>query len=265
MLFKRLSLRSSQDRARDIDGPDVDPAAPPLGISREDIDFGEVSVRDLETEALSVANNSLGVILTALISPRDSDFSLPGGDKSHTILIDPGESKDVPITFHPVAEGTNTARLTIFNALMEPMGVVILHGTGTPPPPCPEVDELLEFFDEATEAARLEGRGSARSAGGRLAALRSMIESAGHLVEAGDPIDACEQLRDAHGRTNGNETPVDLVQGPAAAELAERIGELVEKGFTKHPSADINSIETPPKAPPAPPAKKRKSHRRSKH
>ncbi len=91
-----------------------------------------------------------------------------------------------------------------------------------------EIDEILEFFDESVENETLEGVGPGRSsADSRLNALRSMIEEAKDLIEAGLIADACEQLMAAYKKTDGDPIPPDFVTGDAAEELAELILHLM--------------------------------------
>jgi TolB protein len=90
----------------------------------------------------------------------------------------------------------------------------------------PQIAEILQFFDESVDAGTLVGDGPGHSGEGRLKALRNMLRAAADLINAGNTAGACQQLRDAYLRTDGNPRPPDFVTGPAALELAARILEL---------------------------------------
>jgi hypothetical protein len=73
----------------------------------------------------------------------------------------------------------------------------------------------------------MSGNGPGNSAGGRLNALTNMIADAGLLI-ADDLIEqACEQLSAAYGKCDGESRPPDFVTGPAVAELAAMIQDLM--------------------------------------
>jgi beta propeller repeat protein len=93
--------------------------------------------------------------------------------------------------------------------------------------PAASVNDLLAFFDAAVAGGELVGDGPGKSAGSRLRALRAMIEAAGDLLLAGDVEGARQQLTDAYLKTDGQPQPPDFVTGPAAAELAQRILDLL--------------------------------------
>lgn len=232
MLFRKLDLRRSREAPEaEPSGSLGNPDLEPFEVSSQKIDFGDVWTGGTKTERLTIRNNSAGTIVTAILDSPDSIFSLPQGNKSFTLLIKPGQSQDLSITFEPSDEGRAKSQLSLYDTLMEKQGTVALNGSGTPPPPSPEIEALLEFFDKAVTNGKLEGRGSARSTKGRLEAMRNMIEEVSATIEAGDSELALKLLAEAYDRTNGNETPVDLVQGPAAQELAGRISDLLEKGL----------------------------------
>ncbi|MFQ5573999.1 MAG: hypothetical protein ACE5E0_00030 [Terriglobia bacterium] len=81
------------------------------------------------------------------------------------------------------------------------------------------IDDILVFFDSSVSSGDLVGTGPGASARGRLGALRNMIEEARDLAAAGDLAGACDQLRDAMSRVDGNPRPPDFATGAAASTL----------------------------------------------
>ena len=94
------------------------------------------------------------------------------------------------------------------------------------PPPQQQIADILAFFDAAVAVGTLQGAGNGNSAGGSRQALRNMLEAAGDLLQQGRIGGACQQLADAHDRTDGLPRPPEFVDGPAAADLALRIADL---------------------------------------
>jgi len=91
-----------------------------------------------------------------------------------------------------------------------------------------QISATLEFFDDSVDEGTLTGNGSGNSANNKLNALRNMIEQAGEFIESGDVAGACQQLVDAYKKTDGKPKPPDFVQGSAAAELADKIMEVID-------------------------------------
>lgn len=103
-----------------------------------------------------------------------------------------------------------------------------VEGTGlpVPVPPAQQIADILTSMDEAVAGGTLAGDGPGNSASGRLGALRNMIEAAGSMITNGQYAEACDQLRDALNRTDGNPKPPDFVTGLDAATLAAAIQAL---------------------------------------
>ena len=91
----------------------------------------------------------------------------------------------------------------------------------------PTIEEILAFFDDSVEHDLLWGIGPGRSAANRLNALRSMIETAGDLIEAGDIEGACGQLMAAFLKCDGEEIPPNFAEGPGAEHLSGIIDDLM--------------------------------------
>lgn len=89
--------------------------------------------------------------------------------------------------------------------------------------PTEEIEEILDFIDESVRDKTLAGDGPGKSAENRLNALINMLEEAQRLIEAGMFEDACDQLRAAYRKCDGEARPPDFVKGIAADDLAVMI------------------------------------------
>jgi hypothetical protein len=93
-------------------------------------------------------------------------------------------------------------------------------------PAAPEVtaDGLLQFFDDAVAAGRLQGTGRFKwYADLQLWLTRKTLASAVKAAQIGHPRRADSKLRNVQRRCDGNRRPKDFVKGAAVAELAEMI------------------------------------------
>ena len=93
----------------------------------------------------------------------------------------------------------------------------------------PNIDTILDFFDESVADGTLEGNGPGKSANGRLNALRNMLEMAADLISVGDIEGACGQLKSASRKCDDDSPLPDFVTGSAASELYDLILELMEE------------------------------------
>lgn len=96
------------------------------------------------------------------------------------------------------------------------------------PNPAERAAELLNDFDAWVADGDLVGEGKTAGAGaGKLGALRNMLLEAKTYLEAGQHELACDLLRSALGKTDGDPNPPDFVSGAAAASLAAAIQSLI--------------------------------------
>jgi hypothetical protein len=96
-------------------------------------------------------------------------------------------------------------------------------GIGVEPPPPVTIQGILDLFDDP----ELCGNGPGNSAEGRKGALKNMIEAAGDLIEEGSTGEACQQLVDAYGRTDGLPRPPEFVGCAGAPVLAGMLIDLM--------------------------------------
>jgi hypothetical protein len=208
------------------------PCVPDIDVNPLVYDFGDVEVGTSEIMIVTIANVGAGDLEVNSISfgsGSSDDFSITAAP-SIPVLLDPGLSIDVEINFAPDAIGPSTAVLVI-NSNDPYQGVVEVELSGegitVEPPPSVTVEEILAFFDASVADGILSGDGPGKSADGRRKALRNMIEAAGDLIDDGYIVEACQQLMDACNRCDDLPRPPDFVDGPARAELAEKIMELI--------------------------------------
>lgn len=90
------------------------------------------------------------------------------------------------------------------------------------------IAETLEFFDASVESETLVGEGPGNSAEHRLNALRNMLEAASDLIDDGLIQEACQQLRAAYKKCDGQPNPPDFVTGEATEELADMIQDVID-------------------------------------
>ena len=150
-------------------------------------------------------------------------------DPQWTVLV-PGETVTVGLSFSPQAVSPPTYTAFLFVTAASP---VLLTGTGVEGGGAgPDAEELLagaiDLFETLVDDGRLTGSGPGRSAQGRLRALGNKLTAALELVQAGEEEPACEQLKDAFRRVDGDPKPPDFADGPARAEMADSIQEVID-------------------------------------
>lgn len=94
-------------------------------------------------------------------------------------------------------------------------------------PPTP-IEEILLSFAMLVDDGGLAGNGPGNSADGRLNALVNMIEEAQILIDSGLYQEACQQLKDAYNRCDGQPKPPDFVTGIATELLAYMIVDVID-------------------------------------
>ena len=95
-------------------------------------------------------------------------------------------------------------------------------------PPQQQIDNIQAVFDAAVADGDLAGDGPGSSAGGRLKALRNMLERAEELIADGLTAEARQQLEDAYKRVDDNPKPPDFATGSEADTLAGMIQSLID-------------------------------------
>jgi hypothetical protein len=146
-----------------------------------------------------------------------------------------GEPLTFSLQLDNVQVGTNEARITTFfydHAIrytdsQDWFTVYITQITSSVPTPKLRIDNILIFFDTSVNSEDLFGVGPGASDGGRLKALRNMLEQAKYFIDNGLISEACQQLLDAYKKLDGKPKPPDFVAGPAVSQLAIMIRDLM--------------------------------------
>jgi hypothetical protein len=197
------------------------------------VQFGDVTVGTSTTQIVTISNSP-----TANVDLTVSGISLAPGSNGFAItsaptvpfVLSPGVTADVVVTFAPSAAGPFSGTLRIAsNDPDEGLVEVALSGNGVPAeiPPSQQITNILTFFDQSVANGTLVGNGPGNSAQGRLKALKNMIEAAGDLISHGRVQEARQQLQDAYLRVDGQPKPPEFAAGPAAAQLASMIQQLI--------------------------------------
>ena len=189
-----------------------------------DVPLGETSVSKVQITASSTQE----ITLTAwkLEKGDSSEFSIKTTLPEGGIHLSPNGALDFEVAYSPTVLGPagDTLIITTDNGWIK--GYIYLTGTGVEaqPPEVPEivgVKGILNFFDNAVDTGRLEGKGKGKSAEHRLNALRNMIGSNENMLKAKDKKQACERF-DAISRKLESH-----VQGDAVGELSAMVSKLI--------------------------------------
>jgi uncharacterized membrane protein len=129
----------------------------------------------------------------------------------------------------PGGWGTTAFGINNSGQIVGSFGGIALHGfLASPHTPEQEIDDIQNFFDNSVNKGTLIGVGTTpQAANGKLVALRNMLDRAEYFIDNGLVSEACQQLRDAYLKTDGQPRPSDLVSGDGASELASIIQDLM--------------------------------------
>jgi hypothetical protein len=190
-----------------------------------------VKVGTSTTQIVTISNiGNAGLTISGIsLAPGSNGFTITSAP-TVPFVLSPGATADVVVTFAPSAAGLFSGTLRIAsNDPDEGLVEVALRGNGVPAETTPsqQITNILMFFDNSVANGTLVGSGPGNSAQGRLKALKNMIEAAGDLINQGRIAEARQQLQDAYLRVDGQPKPPDFASGPAAAQLASMIQQLI--------------------------------------
>jgi hypothetical protein len=204
-------------------------------VSPISIRMGEVEVGSSTTAMITITNegpDDLTVSSIFLMDTSGIHYCTITSAPSTPAVLTSLETVYVEVTFEPEAVGIYSVTLRVTSNDPDEGEVdVKLGGEGVDNeiPPDEQVEEILDFYDQAILDGDLTGNGQGGSGAGRLGALENMLEVAGDLIEQGEIEAACDQLRSAYRRTDGIPKPPDFVTGDAASELASQILALIDE------------------------------------
>ncbi|UCD29235.1 MAG: lamin tail domain-containing protein [Planctomycetota bacterium] len=179
-----------------------DTTPPVIELIGDEIIILECNIDIYEEQGATVTDNCDTVAIEVII----------GGD-----VVDTNNPGEYIVTYNATDACSNDATQVTRTVIVE----------DTTPPEV-TIDDIEDLIDDSVADGSLWGDGPGKSADKRLNALKNMIETAGDLIEDGLFADACQQLADAYKKTDGEDKPPDFVSGPAAAELAAMILDLMD-------------------------------------
>jgi hypothetical protein len=224
-----------------------------------DYDFEEVELNTTRTAKVSISNASISkqtVVLKKFAFQNGSYFRFSKDIPPDGIEVLYGKTVGVEIKFAPTILGSVTDILVIgtgkdptpFNPNPN-IAAVNLSGTGISKTDI-TINEILYFFDSSVASGSLIGNGGSetddhllayaqkrkqngnenKSAENKLHTLRTMLMSAGKLIESEDLDGACRQLTSISKKCDGKDRPPDFVLGAAkpnpVPQLEKMIGTL---------------------------------------
>ena len=207
--------------------------APGISVSPASIDFGQIDVWDTTTAIVSIGNAGnvpLSVTDISMVTGSSADITILSGP-TPPFSIAPGTGVTVTIQYHPWETGSDVATLEITSndPINGEVQVTISGSAIQPEEPAEDlVDDIGDFFDDASEDGDLEGTGGGNSGDERLADLLAKFDEAKALIEAGEIEDAIGTLKGILKKCDGKPKPPDHVTGEAAEELAARIQFLID-------------------------------------
>lgn len=187
-------------------------------------DFGSVLVGDVSTMTVTVTNNDGYLTIGSLELVGDPSLVITAMSRPLPAILAGGESMDVEIAFSPTDVGPVSADIEV------DIGTWVYSATitGEGVAPGDPIDALLAFFDAAVDDGTLVGVGPHCAAAAHLWVMRSAIELAGHKLDRGRTACACVSLAFAERRSDGDPRPRDLVEGPAAPDLAAALSDVMD-------------------------------------
>jgi Abnormal spindle-like microcephaly-assoc'd, ASPM-SPD-2-Hydin len=186
-----------------------------------DVPLGETKV--LIVEVIASPTNEITLTALSLEKGDSSEFSIKTTLPEGGVHLLPDESVGIEVTYSPTALGPagDTLVITTDNPWIK--GLIVLTGTGVEAQPPQGVKAILNFFDNAVDTGRLEGKGKGKSAAHRLNALRNMIRSTEKMLKAKGKGKkrACKRLRAISRKIKSH------VQGDAVGELSAMVSKLM--------------------------------------
>lgn len=191
-------------------------------------DFGQVLEGESRTIPVHITNyDPVATLNVALfLQVGNAGFLL----ESYMLVLGPGETKTVNVTYVSDGGGESTDTLVITYLGGRMPEEVLLTAVGIQEEAPVDVHRVAAFFDQAVEQGTLTGVGPGRSADHRLGALQNMILEAEALVGMGDFVEGCDRLRAAAeklasegGAGGSGKGPAVFAEGESAPELVSLI------------------------------------------
>jgi hypothetical protein len=206
---------------------------PDIEVSQTEYNWGKIDVGSVQVDVVPVfnlGNASLTIESLQLEQAQQSQFTL-APLQALPVTLEPNSVIDLEVSFSPVIEGIDTAVLSILsNDPNEPVIDVLLTGEGVSVVLSPEeqLTQILDVYDLAAEDGSIQGVGNAKSAKNKVKVFGKILSVADELLLAGYDEYALETLLMIEKKCDGQKTPKDFIEGPAAEELNTLINKLID-------------------------------------
>lgn len=91
-----------------------------------------------------------------------------------------------------------------------------------------KIGDIMGLFSSYVKQGEIVGVGKTPVASeGKVRAFRNLLVTAESLIEINDIVGACQQIKDAHLKSDGQMPNYDYITGPAAPKLNEMIKSLM--------------------------------------
>ena len=206
---------------------------PEIEVAPLDYDFGLVEVGSSDSAIITIYNHG-----DTTLTLEDVYFeSGSSGDFIITSLLLPpvymsSEAQfTIEVTYAPTSGGLASASLLILSTDADEPRVQVVF-TGQAPldeqNPQEQIATIIDFAEESILDGTLQGNGRGNSADKRLNALQNMLDRIQKLIEEEMYEEAYQQQKSIYKKIDGQDKPVDFVQGPAVSELNAMVLDLIQ-------------------------------------
>lgn len=206
---------------------------PDIELSQTEYYLGRIDVGSVQADVVPVfnlGNAPLAIESLQLEQGEQTQFTL-APLQALPVTLEPNSVIDLEVSFSPVAEGIDTAVLSILsNDPNDPVIDVVLTGEGMSVVLSSEeqITQILGFFDGAIEEGSIQGVGNEKSATNKVEVFGKILSLADELLQADYDEYALETLLMIEKKCDGQKAPKDFIEGLAAEELNTLINELID-------------------------------------
>ncbi|MEN8126825.1 MAG: choice-of-anchor D domain-containing protein [Planctomycetota bacterium] len=206
---------------------------PDIELSESNYHFGQTDIETSQSGVVSVLNLGTAPLTIESLQLEQSQQAQFAFTPWQTLpaIVEPNSFIDLEIQFGPVAEGIDTAVLSISsNDPNDPVVDVVLTGEGVSAELSNEelIMNVLDVYESALEDGSIQGVGNGNSADNKTETFGKMLLIVDELIAAGLYDSAMEALRVIEAKCDGQKSPKDFIQGEAAVELNAMVNELIE-------------------------------------
>jgi hypothetical protein len=206
---------------------------PDIEVSQSNYHFGQIDIGSTHTEVIGIFNLGDAPLTIESLQMEQSQsvqFEMSSWQML-PVTLEPNSVIELEVSFSPVIEGVDTGVLTILSDdPNDPAVDVILIGEGVPVilTAGDHSEQILDAYDSAVENGSIQGVGNGQSANHKLNTFEKMLAAADDLIEAGLYKSALLTLQIIESKCDGQKSPADFIEGPAAEALNTRVNELID-------------------------------------